>query len=690
MDVESPIVDIEAPAAVLSIGEKTKNFIQSINVKILRLSLILCLLITTAVLSFSTHFLIKRLQRERFESEYKSIAARLSDGIRFGYEKNYYIAHSISSLFEYQYNDFPKVILPGFPSIAGKHLKLSRASRAISFTPLVFEENRLEWENFANRSYGLLDGDEGLVKVINNSWPVYKGMYDIENGIKVYAKNYDEDTRYPLIKFPVWQTSRGDERLTMFNMHSEATRAKALDRLVTFSFSAVTDLLVLIQDTNFHASTILFAPVLDLYYPGNGKESNIAGATALYLSWDSIFTRITPDFVVGIQIVLRSPTKTYSFIVNNGIATSQGKGDLHEDAFSSYAFTFPLCMPQNCDKTTNIYTVSIYPTQKYAEIYYDALPWIATGTVVGLMLFTFLVIFTYAYFAYFQRMELREVVSNTSRVLAPLFPKRILSKLRLLQKDERTRERASSLTICPFPMSVVPPLTDEDSEVIRIIPNIADYYPNTTVLFADLEGFTKWSSQHTPVQVFELLERVFTGLDVRAKKLGVFKVETIGDCYMAATGVPYAVDNHAEIMADFAMELVEWVDQVIADYEHTTILPLNIRVGIHSGALTGGCIAGDKVRFQLFGETVNLASRMESTCIAGRIQVSSATASMLQASGYDRGTLKIRASPNDANVPYSMDLGGGFTMGSFWLEEMYQQADGDTTLILDKFWTDVG
>lgn len=165
---------------------------------------------------------------------------------------------------------------------------------------------------------------------------------------------------------------------------------------------------------------------------------------------------------------------------------------------------------------------------------------------------------------------------------------------------------------------------------------IADLFNDTTVLFADIAGFTAWSSQREPPQVFTLLETLYRSFDVIAKKLKVFKVETIGDCYMAVTGLPNPDEAHAVHMSRFAYQCLVGMKELIRELEAMLgpgTSELALRVGLHSGAVTAGVLRGDKGRFQLFGDTVNTASRMESTGLRGKIQVSQETAELLQKAG---------------------------------------------------------
>lgn len=165
---------------------------------------------------------------------------------------------------------------------------------------------------------------------------------------------------------------------------------------------------------------------------------------------------------------------------------------------------------------------------------------------------------------------------------------------------------------------------------------IADLYQNCTVLFADIKGFTKWSSEREPVEVFRLLETLYGAFDRTAKRLKVCKIETIGDCYLAVTGLPQPQEAHAVIMARFAVlldtKMSQIAHQLVTELGSDTY-DLQMRVGLHSGPVTAGVLRGEKARFQLFGDTVNTASRMESTGGGDKIQASQATADLLVFAG---------------------------------------------------------
>jgi class 3 adenylate cyclase len=165
---------------------------------------------------------------------------------------------------------------------------------------------------------------------------------------------------------------------------------------------------------------------------------------------------------------------------------------------------------------------------------------------------------------------------------------------------------------------------------------IADYFPYTTVMFADISGFTAWSSTREPFQVFQLLETLDGAFDDIAERRGVFKVETVGDSYVAACGLPLPRKDHAVVMARFARDCTKKADKITRKLEvllGPNTADLAFRTGLHSGPVTGGVLRGKNARFQLFGDTMNTASHMESTGARNRVQVSTKTAELLSAAG---------------------------------------------------------
>ena len=150
---------------------------------------------------------------------------------------------------------------------------------------------------------------------------------------------------------------------------------------------------------------------------------------------------------------------------------------------------------------------------------------------------------------------------------------------------------------------------------------IVDSYANVTVLFGDIVGFTAFSQVVSPEVMVGVLNDLFTRFDRIAEHHGLEKIKTIGDCYMAVAGLPVEVPDHADRAANMSLDMLF----AIQDFNSSSQYQLNIRIGISSGAAVAGIIGKSKFLYDLWGDVVNTASRMESHGIAGRIQLSEAT-----------------------------------------------------------------
>ena len=139
-----------------------------------------------------------------------------------------------------------------------------------------------------------------------------------------------------------------------------------------------------------------------------------------------------------------------------------------------------------------------------------------------------------------------------------------------------------------------------------------------------------------PCQVFVLLETLYAAFDAIAKRRRIFKIETVGDCYVAVAGVPDPMKDHAIAMSKFSHDILSTMRMLTRQME-TSLGPdtgdLSLRIGLHSGPVTAGVLRGERARFQLFGDTMNTAARMEQTGMNNRIQVSQSTADYLHAAG---------------------------------------------------------
>ena len=169
---------------------------------------------------------------------------------------------------------------------------------------------------------------------------------------------------------------------------------------------------------------------------------------------------------------------------------------------------------------------------------------------------------------------------------------------------------------------------------------IADDYPAVTVLFADVAGFTPFARRAGAARVIATLDDLFSGFDDLAARHGLEKIKTIGDAYMAVAGAPTPRPDHASAAADMALDMLDQV-RTRADSLGEA---LTLRIGLHSGQAMAGVIGRRKFAYDLWGDAVNVASRMESQGVAGRIQVSDAVVAglRLRYRFEERGTIEVK------------------------------------------------
>jgi adenylate cyclase len=169
---------------------------------------------------------------------------------------------------------------------------------------------------------------------------------------------------------------------------------------------------------------------------------------------------------------------------------------------------------------------------------------------------------------------------------------------------------------------------------------IADFFPDVSVLFADIVGFTTMSGHIPPQPLVQMLNDLFTQFDELAVRHGVEKIKTIGDCYMAVCGVPEHLTDHAVKMAGMALDMLT----CLRGFNAARGGDLHLRIGVNSGPVVAGVIGSSKFIYDLWGDTVNTASRMESTGQPDRIHLTDAVREKLQDSFVfeDRGEIEVK------------------------------------------------
>jgi class 3 adenylate cyclase len=209
----------------------------------------------------------------------------------------------------------------------------------------------------------------------------------------------------------------------------------------------------------------------------------------------------------------------------------------------------------------------------------------------------------------------------------------------LAREESKPRDLLSNM----LPKAIIPRLKDGENP-------IADQFADVTVIFADIVDFTPLSERLGPKRTVLVLNELFRRFDQAAVRLGVEKIETTGDGYLAVGGAPELQDNHPEAVADFALAVLD----AARETSISTSQEIEIRIGIHTGPVFAGVIGETRFHYKLFGETVNVASRIQGHSAPGRILVSETAFKRL------RGKYNLQ---EHGSVP----LKGHGPMGSAWL-----------------------
>jgi class 3 adenylate cyclase len=198
---------------------------------------------------------------------------------------------------------------------------------------------------------------------------------------------------------------------------------------------------------------------------------------------------------------------------------------------------------------------------------------------------------------------------------------------------EQAHQRCESLLHNILPIKIAERLKREHQTP-------ADNFDSASILFADIVGFTEMSHGVHANEVVSILNNVFTRFDDLVEKYGLEKIKTIGDAYMVAGGIPEYRQHHAEAIADLALDMM----RVASSLSQTSKKPFLLRIGVNSGPIVAGVIGKKKFAYDLWGDAVNTASRMESHGLPGEIQVTEATYELLR-EGYEfavRGFIEVK------------------------------------------------
>jgi class 3 adenylate cyclase len=203
----------------------------------------------------------------------------------------------------------------------------------------------------------------------------------------------------------------------------------------------------------------------------------------------------------------------------------------------------------------------------------------------------------------------------SARIDATLERKRLRDREQaFIDELQMEKKKSDSLLLNILPASIVERMRRGETA-------IADRFPDVSILFSDLVGFTDLAGHSSPARIIDILNELFSEFDSFANGLGLEKIKTIGDAYMVAGGLPEERADHAIAVADMALRMLEAVREIGSRFGE----PLAARIGIHSGDVVAGIIGQHRFIYDVWGDTVNTASRLETLSLPNRIQISEAT-----------------------------------------------------------------
>ncbi|CAB9511297.1 Receptor-type guanylate cyclase gcy [Seminavis robusta] len=643
------------------------------------------LLVAAVLICVSVYHMSSRSEREEFETYYDGAAERVMQTF---YDIGTSKLGAVSSLgLASVSGNWPFVIVERFQQRAAAARQQSGAL-LIHVNPIVTDEQRPQWESFvANASSQWIedateyqDNIEMLKFAEEAIRPNLAGMGETvisDNGtMPIWDYNSDltkEPVRGPGPYMPVWQTSplllggldvnknavvNFDEPGANVSYHTEslviggfqtAPEGGVDSKNVYTSLFAL--LLSVANNESSHYSgapfSQVFFPVYETYQAEGAPSRKPVAIMTAWIQWCGYFDNVLPSTMKGIYVIFHnSCSESFTYEINGPKMTAVGPSDRHDPAFDHMRRSASLT-----DTITHIadgskygipvskehcaISIDVYPSQTFFYQYNTSYPLAMTIAIGSIFLFTVAIFFLYDRLVERRQKLVMDRAVKTNAIVTSLFPENVRDRLMQQTNVEGEKKEKESPFNIARSTRLRGYLQGQQEDDFDQAP-IADLFPHCTVLFADIAGFTAWSSTRDPAQVFILLQTLYQAFDKIANRRKVFKVETIGDSYVAVTGLPEPQEMHAVIMARFAIETQRKLNQILPQLESTLgpdTADLSMRYGLHSGPVTAGVLRGERARFQLFGDTVNTAARMESNGIKGKIQVSQSTRDLLVEAG---------------------------------------------------------
>jgi Adenylate and Guanylate cyclase catalytic domain len=372
---------------------------------------------------------------------------------------------------------------------------------------------------------------------------------------------------------------------------------------------------------------------------GVSSNSTVAsvGFLGMPIYWRSFIRNILAERSDGIVVVFESPcNQPFTYQIYGPRVVYLGVGDLHDPKYNYLGVTSSVVEFKNYSARDTDYsgvpisadfcphTIRVYPSDIMKLDYTSRNAVNFFVSVILIFSFTSFVFFIYDWYVERRQLRVKSAAMYSSDIVSSLFPSTVRDQI--FPKNKCTDEVQRKMSKYGADLPMTPNGSDDNTTPIIGTP-IAQVYQDTTVIFADIVGFTAWSASRDPTQVFHLLETVYAAFDALARLYGVFKIETIGDCYVAVVGLPKSRKRHAIAMVKFAdamrakmMTVVNSLEetlgpvspwpllQIFLDAELIYNLPTLSLISTHEGDIKSSCSNW----FELGSNDSGCATRRES------------------------------------------------------------------------------
>lgn len=492
--------------------------------------------------------------------------------------------------------EFPFVRLPDY-DVRAANARVLGESYVINFFPLVKEVQREEWNrqtvdnpSFVNDFYNnevaadttqrlaqdqrFAEGERKLQEMpprgISPVRPTPEGLY--LPGIQ-FSPAIPDPTF--IVNYDAYSAP---EALDVYKTSVQTGRAALGPAFVDLSnenYNIYLNYLYSLSQYRDRAEKIAADPTSTLAYPVfdsfNVDDREVVGTLGLNLNWRTIFSRTLPSNVVGVYCIIQNTfNQTLSFIVDGSVVVYLGVGDMHEPAYNHMVQQESMndYLANHVSKETRSYTsvgldsnysdfkLYVYPSSRMEGSFTDQSPLLFTLTIVGVFFFTSMLFVVYDFMVGRRQRTIMRQAVKSSELVSSLFPSQIRDQL--YEQNEQKKRPVRGDDADDHDQVGMMERFSRQRKSPGSSKHIASLFENTTVMFADLAGFTAWCSKRAPEDVFHLLEALFSKFDAAAKRRRVFKVETIG---MFAGPIATSFSTHCDALFQSSRRLLPCRDR---------------------------------------------------------------------------------------------------------------------------------